>query len=120
MDDIKIISLISALQSYRYTFADEVGFQDGIEWALADAWIPTKREYDLAPHGTIDFLCDDIGIEAKIKGNRHALMRQVARYLKHKEISGVIIASTKQTLLAGIPQTLDGKFIRTVYLGSAF
>lgn len=121
MDDIKTLCIIAALRSHRYSFADEKDFQDGIEQALTLSMIPCLREWKLSPFGTIDFLCDSgIGIEAKTKGSRHAVMRQVCRYLKHHDIKGVIVASTKQALLGGFPLDIDGKFIRTVFLGNSF
>lgn len=120
MDDIKTLSIISALQSFRYNFTDEKEFQDGIERALRDAMIPALREWELKPYGTIDFFCDGIGIEAKIKGGRHALWRQSARYIKHQDITGIIIASTKRALISGCPEFLNGKIIRTVFLGDSF
>ncbi len=120
MDDTKTLSIISALQSFRYSFAEEKEFQDGIERALKDAMIPALREHELKPYGTIDFFCGGVGIEAKIKGGRHDVMRQVARYLKHLDVEGVIVASTKRALLGGFPVHIDGKFIRTVFLGDTF
>ncbi len=120
MEETKTLSIISALQAFRYSFAEEKDFQDGIERALQDAMIPALREWELKPYGTIDFFCCGIGIEAKIKGNRHDVMRQVARYLKHHDIEGVIVASTKRALIGGFPNQIDGKFIRTVFLGDSF
>ncbi len=119
MEDVQLLSIISALQSYRYSFADEKEFQDGIERALQAAFIPYERECLLGEFGIVDFLCDGVGIEAKIKGNKNDILRQVARYTKSDRVKTIIVATTKYAQLS-IGGTLNGKTVRSVFLGNPF
>lgn len=114
---MEALCIISALQSFRYSYADEREFQNGISSALENSFISFERECDLGRHGIIDFTCGKIGIEAKIKGNRQDLLRQVARYTQHDSIDQIIIASARRSMIQGAPTSLNGKKIYTVFLG---
>ncbi len=120
MNDVDSLSIIIALRSHRYNFANEIEFQDGIAKVLDEAFIPYQREHDLGENGIIDFFCNGIGVEAKIKGSRAQLMRQVARYAKHESLKSVIVASIRMAQIASFPHRLNDKNITTVFLGSSF
>ncbi len=112
--------IIAALCDYRYDYSTEEKFQDGIGKALANAKINFDTEYRLSANSTVDFFVDGVGIEAKIKGNRHAVLRQLARYAKSPDIRTLILATTKKQLLNGFPESLEGKPIVGQYLGNPF
>lgn len=112
-----MLNLVAALQSYRYSYSDELEFQNGIAQALESSFISYQREVDLISLGMIDFVCDRIGIECKIKGGRHDLFRQIARYAEHADIDHIIIASSRRSLIQGAPVKLNGKQITSLFLG---
>ncbi len=112
--------LLSLLSNYTYDSTDERIFQDGIERVLKEFTSEYSREMTLGDCGTIDFVVRGTGIEAKIKGNRHAVLRQIARYLESDYINGLILISAKRSLVAGIPATLNGKPVAALYVGRAF
>ncbi len=114
-----MLSIITALQSFRYSYADEREFQDGIEKALQQSFIPYERECLLEENGVIDFLCGDVGVEVKIKGGVNEVRRQISRYAKNKRINGIIVATTRHAQLA-ISGNLNNKPVRSVFLGSPF
>ncbi len=111
--------LLALLSSYRYDSTSEAVFQAGIERVLIDSKTVYEREVILND-GTIDFVSAGTGIEAKIKGNRMAVLRQCARYLKDPHINGLILISSKRSIINGIPVTLEGKRFAALYVGSPF
>ena len=68
---------------------------------------------------SIDFLMGDVGIEAKIKSNRRALHRQLSDYTKSPLVASIVVASANRAMISAMPETLNSKIIRTVFLGSA-
>ncbi len=99
MIDSKALLIESALKSYRYSYANEIEFQDGVAKALDNAFIAYRREVDLGPVGIIDFVVGTIGIEVKIKGARNSALRQIRRYAECEEIDGFILVSSKLSVL---------------------
>ncbi len=110
----------NAITSFRYSFIDEDEFQEGIERALKAANIPYVRECVLSDKDRIDFICGDsidIGIEAKIKGCRHNVMRQLSRYAESDRIKSLVLITSQQRLRS-MPGELNGKKLSVIYVGS--
>lgn len=109
MDDI-----LAVLRKYRFGFSSEAALQSSIETVLTSAGIVFEREVQLSSSDRIDFLCGDIGIEVKIDGSANKLSRQVMRYLRSPQLSGIIVVTSKAS--HHLPESLDGKRIERVWL----
>lgn len=112
------ISLAELLSSYRYKYITETDLQNGIEEVLIKSGIAYKRELSLSTRDRPDFLIDEIAVEVKIKGTLSQLLRQITRYVSHKEVSTVLVVGTP-AWLNQIPSHIDGKAIYSSrFLGS--
>lgn len=107
--------LLSALRSLRTPIlTDEYQLHGLIEQALSLRGIAYEKEWRLGPYARVDFLCQDVAIEAK-KGRpqRRALIKQLSRYLQYDQIKEIIVV-TEQTV--DLPETLLGKPVHVVAL----
>ncbi len=111
--------IVAAIQDIRPRYASEIGVQDAIEAALVAAGIPYFREAALSRDDRPDFSCgrDDraIAIEVKTEGSVGMIERQLARYLGHPTIVGLVLVTTRIRQSA-VVRTLLGKPIRVVVL----
>jgi hypothetical protein len=111
---------------------DELGLQDWIERRLTTYGLDFSREYYLSPGLRIDFLIDRpsivdengqwrerrIGVEAKVKDSRSAIIRQLFSYAPY--IAELVLVSTSIQHGYDLPATIQGKPLHFVYVGSPF
>jgi hypothetical protein len=88
--------LASLLAAYRLASASEEELQSAVLEVLAPGR-EVVREYDLGKAGRIDFFLpvSGVGIECKVDGGRYDLVRQLQRYCKSPEISGILVVTTR-------------------------
>lgn len=84
-----------ALASRTYDVTDEARVQAAIAGALDGAGLPHDREVAIDERSRIDFLVSAVGIEVKVDGASTAVLRQLARYVEHPRIRGLVLATTR-------------------------
>jgi hypothetical protein len=114
-EPIDLDALVIMLGQYRYRYSSEVELQEGISDALKTNAIEHKRECALGRPDRPDFLVGSLAIEVKINGSLSSLLRQISRYTKHTEISGVLVIGSPHWLPL-VPGTLNEKPIRNLRL----
>lgn len=88
-------SIIQALSRASIRFGTELDMQADVATVLQHAQVPFVPEHRLNARSRIDFLCGNIGIECKIDGSPHAVLRQCMRYLEFESIHGLILVTSK-------------------------
>lgn len=111
------LRILQSLQSRQFRIDNEKRLQAQIAEAFAEDGIEAEREVRLSPTDVIDFLIGDIGLEAKIKGQRRAIFRQCVRYCRHDAIGTLIVATS---VAMGFPVRINGKSVYVVSLGRAW
>jgi hypothetical protein len=87
---VKASELRDLLLVPRYRYAqDELRLQEEIATGLAAARVTFEREVVLAPGERIDFMVGHVGIEVKVAGSTHAVMRQLLRYTEHARVEAL-------------------------------
>lgn len=108
--------LAQMLRGRYWPSSTEACLQTALWHYLSDLDAEVDREVRLAPGERIDFMVDDIGIEAKVKCGRRAIYRQLQRYAEKDRINALILITG--TAL-GLPPTINGKPVFYVSLGRA-
>lgn len=85
----------AVLTGHRFTFAGEEELQAVIAAVLQLAGLPVVREADLAGHGRIDLLVDQVGVEVKVDGSAAAVGRQLQRYARSPRVDELVLATTR-------------------------
>lgn len=93
--NVTLLRIAEILEQTPLPVDSEKRLHAGIAQALREAAIQHEHEVQLSKIDRIDFLCGDIGIEAKIAGSYTALASQVLRYLDSDRVSGLIIVTNK-------------------------
>lgn len=101
------------LSGFSYLWSTERGLQDGIWEVLERSGFAVQRELALTRRDRPDFTVEVGGfrvvVEVKIAGPLNTVLRQLGRYAEHPDVKGIVLASGKRTLLAGVPPLLHGK-----------
>lgn len=106
----RLAHVAAVIRRHRYRYANELELHAAIAQALDDAGIAYEREVRLTPQDRIDFLCDDVGVEVKIKGGPSSVARQLARYARHERIGALCLVTDRSQLtriFAGATETGD-------------
>lgn len=95
------------IHKYSFRFSNERELQEGLSQVLGPGW---AREHRLSDDDRADFFHEESGvvIEAKIDHGLTPLTRQIHRYLQHKEVTGVLVVTSKMSL-GRMPPTISGK-----------
>lgn len=102
----KITQILNIVSNYDFHYSNELELHAIIEEILSDNSISIDREYDLKPYGTVDFFSGGIAFEVKIKGNTKKIYSQCKRYCSHKDISELVLITSKSMSL---PELINGK-----------
>lgn len=115
----EVLDVIRLLQSHRFSLSDEkMKLQPEIAEVLTSAGVKFEREYRLSDKSIIDFLVDDsIGIEAKVKGSKLNIFRQVERYAAFDQIKRLVLITN---VPMGMPPLVKGKPVYIVNLAKAW
>ena len=116
--DTEMDRLVALVQTSRVPLGTEKETQEGLEKLFQDAGFQVDREVEVAPGSFIDFRSDaGIGIEVKLKGSARAIHRQLERYAKSGELTGLILATNRAM---GTPTSIEGLPIRVASLGTGW
>lgn len=115
MDTRQVVEL---LRQYSYPASSERQMHEGVAQILRENGIPFEREKRLTPEDRIEFYLPDqqMGIECKIEGGSHAVLRQLMRYAKC-DIVRELVLLTSRMKHRRVPATLPGKPLHLVYGG---
>lgn len=100
--------VLQALKQLRVAGSDdEYRLQNEIASCLDAHKIGYIKEYRISPNCRIDFFLSGIGLEVK-KGKppRSQVLRQVSRYLRHRELEALILVTERAQHL---PPKVEGK-----------
>lgn len=105
-----IARVAAAVCGYRFHFDNESGLQDAVAKLLGDLGIPFEREFDLSPHGRIDFYLPEtrVGLEVKVKGSPSDVLSQIHGYVQHEQIDGLLLVTARMRL-GRVPRLINGK-----------
>lgn len=112
----KIYALIS---KHKFSLDTEDHLKQQMAVVLSENNIPYQREYILDPKNVVDFFCEGIGIEAKIKGGETSkkIYKQCLRYCQFDEVKQLILVTNKAL---GFPEELNGKPCYVINLGKSW
>ena len=85
--------IVAAIERARIQLATEDQAQVDIGRALAAAGLDARREVVLDAANRVDFMVGEVAVEAKVRGTKRAIWRQVERYAARPEVSAVVIAT---------------------------
>lgn len=106
----RLAHLAAVIGQHRYRYANELELHAGIALALDAAGITYEREVKLDARDRIDFLCEDIGIEVKIKGGPSSVLGQLGRYSRHERIGALMLVTERSQLTRVVAaKVLNGK-----------
>jgi hypothetical protein len=105
------------LSRTRFLIDDEKRLQASIADALTSAGLSFEREVRLSPRDVIDYVSDRVGIEAKVKGSKRAILRQVQRYAGSDRLDAIVVITA---VALGLPDQINGKPVRMVSIGRAW
>ena len=117
MSEATISAVARVIATRRLPLQSEKQLQAALAVELERAGIAFEREVDLGGGDVIDFLCGDVGLELKIKGQRRAIYRQCQRYCCHDRIGALILATSAAM---GMPSVLEGKRVHVLSFGRAW
>lgn len=111
------IEIINAIRKHRFSLTSEAELQKQVAEALRKSGIPVEREYRLDGKSRIDFFCDGVGIEAKIKGGAKDIYKQCERYCGFSAIHTFVLITNRAM---GFPGEIKGKPCYVVSLGMSW
>lgn len=108
------------LSTWQFGFRDEADLQRHIHETLGEnfGW-PVRREVALTATERPDFMVGRIAFEVKVAGSTSALIRQLHRYAELPEVDGLVVVAGLLRL-TNVPETLAGKPVGAVFVGSPF
>lgn len=108
------------LSQHRFAHTSEDVLQRGVSALLTQLGVYYEREFKVSSRDRFDFLvAGGVVIEAKIKGSYAAAVTQVARYVEHPLVTGVILLTTSYTWPRGTV-TMNTKPVMVVSVPRAF
>lgn len=108
--------VFAALGELRGSYSEEGQLRDAIAGVLGDAAV---REAVVGPHERIDFLVGKLGIEAKVKGSRTEVTRQLFRYAECDGVDELLLVTTKVQHSLRLPPFMLGKPVAVLVLWGA-
>lgn len=113
-----LTELRELIASARYTWNTEADLQRGVAQILTSGGVAFAEQVRLGLGDRLDFLVDGCtAVELKIKGSASDVLRQLMRYARRDEITGLLLVTTRH--LHQVPAALNGKpTMRAVLVGS--
>jgi len=112
--------VIGLLGRNRFRAPSEALLQEAIAKVFTQDGIAFEREVSIGGRERIDFLVDGVlGLEIKVDGSLSEITRQLHRYAQCERIRELVLATTR-TRHRSLPDTLAGKPIHVLYIGSPF
>lgn len=116
---VALEAVAGVVERVTFRVTREAELQAGIAEALARARYPYQAEARLSDADRVDFLVfGRVALEAKVDGSRADVLRQCQRYARAAKVASVLLVTTRAQH-RGLPEALNGKPLRVVYLPSA-
>lgn len=109
--------VVTVLGAHRHRGVNEKQIQDSVQRVLAAAGLAFSREHVLSAQDRPDFLVDGgVVVEVKMKASRSMVLMQLGRYASHDQVTALVLASPRLTVVSGMPDSIHGKPVRVVQL----
>ena len=112
-----ISDVVRILRGFKFTLVSETQLQFEIDEVLRRAGFRFYREHALDRKNRIDFYCDGVGVEVKIKGSAKNILRQCERYCQFDSVRCLILVTNRSM---GFPTDINDKPCFVVKLGAAW
>ena len=99
-------AIVRLLETHKFSFANELELQNGIEQILRGGGITADRELRINSKDRIDFAASPefseftdfpwVGIELKVKGNPVSVFEQLERYAHARNIQALILVTSSR------------------------
>lgn len=123
--------IIAALSSKRFPLEDEKQTQAAMADAFSAAGLNAEREVPVTggvidfvvtlgetyPPGTRGYRYRHVGVEAKIKGTKRDIVRQMIRYAADANLDALVLVTVKPVHMG---TTIAGKPVRVIELARAW
>lgn len=105
---VAVTDIFNTLKKYRFPLQDELKLQSKLAEAFKVNGLIFEREFRLSPKDIIDFYCDGIGLEVKVKKKATAMQiyRQLERYAENPLITSLVLITSRAM---GLPEQIKGK-----------
>jgi hypothetical protein len=101
------------LQNVKFSLHSEKVLQGELSARL----VKFMPEYHLNERNIIDFYCDGIGIEVKIKGSKRRIYEQIRRYCEFEQVEKLIVLTSKSI---GLPEKINNRPVFVINLAKAW
>lgn len=101
-----IKEIFKSLDGFPFSIHNEKLVQKEMSDIFNSHNIKHDREVMLKPHGTIDFMIGEIGLEVKVKGGVEAIFKQCKRYCEHEKVKCLVLVTAR---CMGFPKEINGK-----------
>lgn len=113
----RLVWLTAVLSGTSIASSDETELQARVKRLLKAAGIKFREQHQLTRSSRLDFFCDGVAIELKVKGSPAELLHQLDRYAEHDDVQALLVVTTKASH-TGLPEELRGKPVGCVWMGS--
>lgn len=112
MTDVQVINagwtLGRAIAARPFWYRTETDLQVQVHALAVELGLNPEREVRLTPRDRIDLLIGRLGVEIKVAGAPHTVMRQLLRYAESDRVDLILLVTTRLAHLA-LPQLVGGK-----------
>ncbi|WP_045861617.1 hypothetical protein [Teredinibacter purpureus] len=113
--------LLKLLSSGRFDYSDEKYCQEQISSFLTGFKVNHIKEFCLGRNGVCDFYFPRSQLVLEVKAgkawSKMEVYRQCEKYLQHKDVKGLLLATGK---IQGMPASINGKPVKVLQLGIGF
>ena len=114
---MKIGIILQVLSGQRFELSSEKALQIQIGERLFECGILVEKEYRFSTKDIVDFFCDGIAIEVKIKGSATEIFKQCKRYCEFDQVKELLLITNRSM---GFPKEINGKPCYVLNLGKAW
>lgn len=96
---LTLTGIRAEIRRFSFRNADELELETGLEKVLAGLGLTVERQVRLDPKSRIDIVATlpdglRLGVEVKVDGRGHDVLRQVRRYTSSPELGAVMLVTT--------------------------
>lgn len=114
---MKIELILQVLSGQRFELSSEKALQIQIKERLFGCGVLVEAEYRFSIKDIVDFFCEGIAIEVKIKGSATEIFKQCKRYCEFDQVKELLLITNRSM---GFPTEIFGKPCYVLNLGKAW